>query len=83
MCPNESVVPVEAAGGEGLQLFVDASVPVDSELIRQYVNEALAETIALMLGQREGQERPVAPAKPQDPPPQEVLYSQSINQSMS
>ncbi|XP_041704028.2 protein TALPID3 isoform X1 [Coregonus clupeaformis] len=62
---------VEAAGGEGLQLFVDASVPVDTELIRQYVNEALAETIALMLGQREGQERPVAPAKPQDLPPQE------------
>ncbi|KAK6304666.1 hypothetical protein J4Q44_G00252520 [Coregonus suidteri] len=55
---------VEAASGEGLQLFVDASVPV-----RQYVNEALAETIALMLGQREGQERPVAPAKPQDHPP--------------
>ncbi|KAM9433693.1 protein TALPID3 isoform 3-T3 [Salvelinus alpinus] len=72
--PEDSVTSdiVEAAGGEGLQLFVDASVPVDSELIRQYVNEALAETIALMLGQREGQERPVAPAKPQDPPPQEV-----------
>ncbi|XP_055719889.1 protein TALPID3 isoform X2 [Salvelinus fontinalis] len=71
--PEDSVTSdiVEAAGGEGLQLFVDASVPVDSELIRQYVNEALAETIALMLGQREGQERPVAPAKPQDPPPQE------------
>uniref|UniRef100_A0A674F753 Si:ch211-185a18.2 n=1 Tax=Salmo trutta TaxID=8032 RepID=A0A674F753_SALTR len=71
--PEDSVTSdiVEAAGGEGLQLFVDASVPVDSELIRQYVNEALAETIALMLGQREGQERPVAPARPQDPPPQE------------
>nr|XP_029543585.1 protein TALPID3 isoform X3 [Oncorhynchus nerka] len=71
--PEDSVTSdiVEAAGGEGLQLFVDASVPVDSELIRQYVNEALAETIALMLGQREGQERPVAPAKPRDPPSQE------------
>eukprot|EP00063_Salmo_salar_P075293 XP_014050128.1 PREDICTED: protein TALPID3 isoform X2 [Salmo salar] len=71
--PEDSVTSdiVEAAGGEGLQLFVDASVPVDSELIRQFVNEALAETIALMLGQREGQERPVAPARPQDPPPQE------------
>ncbi|XP_031684548.1 protein TALPID3 isoform X2 [Oncorhynchus kisutch] len=71
--PEDSVTSdiVEAAGGEGLQLFVDTSVPVDSELIRQYVNEALAETIALMLGQREGQERPVAPAKPRDPPSQE------------
>ncbi|CAB1331175.1 unnamed protein product, partial [Coregonus sp. 'balchen'] len=47
------------------------SATSDIELIRQYVNEALAETIALMLGQREGQERPVAPAKPQDLPPQE------------
>uniref|UniRef100_A0A8C7F6J8 Si:ch211-185a18.2 n=1 Tax=Oncorhynchus kisutch TaxID=8019 RepID=A0A8C7F6J8_ONCKI len=81
--PEDSVTSdiVEAAGGEGLQLFVDTSVPVDSELIRQYVNEALAETIALMLGQREGQERPVAPAKPRDPPSQEVLCT--VNQSIN
>ncbi|XP_069049130.1 protein TALPID3 isoform X2 [Lepisosteus oculatus] len=51
---------VEAAGGGGVQLFVEAGVPVDSELIRQYVNDALAETIAIMLGQREGQ-RPASP----------------------
>ncbi|KAJ1107613.1 hypothetical protein NDU88_005003 [Pleurodeles waltl] len=44
---------VETAGAEGLQLFVDTGVPVDSELIRQYVNEAVAETVAVMLGERE------------------------------
>ncbi|KAL0968957.1 hypothetical protein UPYG_G00220470 [Umbra pygmaea] len=71
--PDDSITSdiVEAAGGAGLQLFVDASVPVDSELIRHYVNEALAETIALMLGQREGADTPVAPARPQRPSPQE------------
>ncbi|XP_007891501.2 protein TALPID3 [Callorhinchus milii] len=46
---------VEAAGGSGLQLFVDAGVPVDSGLVRQFVNEALAEIVAIMLGQRESQ----------------------------
>ncbi|XP_005986497.1 protein TALPID3 isoform X3 [Latimeria chalumnae] len=46
---------VEAAGGGGLQLFVDAGMPVNSDLIRQYVNEALAEIVAIMLGQRESQ----------------------------
>lgn len=67
------VSAVEAAGDAGLQLFVDASVPVDSELIRQLVNEVLAETIALMLGQRDplgagpdpGLE-PAGPAAPQE-----------------
>ncbi|KAF4017530.1 hypothetical protein G4228_008613 [Cervus hanglu yarkandensis] len=36
-----------------LQLFVDAGVPVNSDIIRHFVNEALAETIAVMLGDRE------------------------------
>ncbi|XP_018530313.2 protein TALPID3 isoform X3 [Lates calcarifer] len=44
---------VEAAGGGGLQLFVDSNVSVDSALIRQLVNEVLTETVALMLGQRD------------------------------
>nr|XP_060611124.1 protein TALPID3 [Anolis sagrei ordinatus] len=44
---------VEAAGTAGFQLFVDAGVPVDSEMIRRFVNEALAETVATMLGDRE------------------------------
>lgn len=43
---------VEAAGGAGLQLFVDSNTPVDSALIRQLVNEVLSETVAVMLGQR-------------------------------
>lgn len=40
---------VEAAGGGGLQLFVDSNVSVDSALIRQLVNEVLTETVAQML----------------------------------
>ncbi|XP_072221184.1 protein TALPID3 isoform X2 [Leuresthes tenuis] len=44
---------VEAAGGGGLQLFVDSNVPVDSDLIRKLVNEALAETVAQVLGQKD------------------------------
>ncbi|KAL7873156.1 hypothetical protein AOLI_G00122270 [Acnodon oligacanthus] len=57
---------VETVGGGGLQLFVDAGVPVDSELIRQCVNEVLAEFISLMLGQREGSTEPAVPASKQD-----------------
>ncbi|XP_046711148.1 protein TALPID3 isoform X1 [Silurus meridionalis] len=52
--PEDSVTSdttVETAGG--LQVVVDAGLPVDSELIRQYVNEVLAGIIALTLGQRE------------------------------
>ncbi|XP_036449445.1 protein TALPID3 isoform X2 [Colossoma macropomum] len=66
--PEDSVTSdiVETAGGGGLQLFVDAGVPVDSELIRQCVNEVLAEIISLMLGQREGSREPAAPASTQD-----------------
>ncbi|XP_078251945.1 TALPID3 protein-like, partial [Rhinoraja longicauda] len=48
---------VEAAGGGGLQLFVDAGVPVDSQLIRQFVDEVLAEIIAIMLGQRQSESK--------------------------
>ncbi|XP_044870161.1 protein TALPID3 isoform X5 [Mauremys mutica] len=46
---------VEAAGGGGFQLFVSAGVPVNSEMISHFVNEALTETIAIMLGDREAQ----------------------------
>lgn len=63
---------VETAGGGGLQLFVDAGVPVDSELIRQYVNEVLAEIITLMLGQREDPREPAATASTQDAHTQQV-----------
>ncbi|XP_042599200.1 protein TALPID3 isoform X3 [Cyprinus carpio] len=65
--PENSVTSdiVEAAGGGGLQLFVDTGVPVDSELIRQCVNEVLAETVAVMLGQRETQSEPAAPVQTQ------------------
>lgn len=69
-------VAVEAAGGGGLQLFVDTGVPVDSELIRQCVNEVLAETIAVMLGQRETQRAPTAPIQTQGT--QEVVESKTL-----
>ncbi|XP_075470905.1 protein TALPID3 isoform X3 [Ascaphus truei] len=54
---------VETAGGEGLQLFVDAGVPVDSNLIRKFVDEALAETISIMLGERETRNASPPPAR--------------------
>ncbi|XP_065603447.1 protein TALPID3 [Cyrtonyx montezumae] len=47
---------VEAAGGGGFQLFIDAGVPVDSEMISQLVNEVLSETVATMMGNRQAQE---------------------------
>ncbi|NWX86736.1 TALD3 protein, partial [Nothoprocta pentlandii] len=61
---NETVTSdiVEVAGGGGLQLFVDAGVPVNSEVISQLVNEALSETIATVLGNR--QAAPAATAAP-------------------
>ncbi|XP_072896037.1 protein TALPID3 isoform X2 [Hemitrygon akajei] len=48
---------VNAAGGGGLQLFVDAGVPVDSQMVRQIVDEALAETIAIILGQHQSERK--------------------------
>ncbi|XP_062944546.1 protein TALPID3 isoform X2 [Cynocephalus volans] len=52
---------VEGTSGGTLQLFVDAGVPVNSDLISHFVNEALAETIAVMLGDREAKKSdPVA-----------------------
>ncbi|XP_032865648.2 protein TALPID3 isoform X2 [Tyto alba] len=52
---SESVTSdiVGVSGGRGFQLFIDAGVPVDSEMISHFVNEALSETIATMLGNRE------------------------------
>uniref|UniRef100_A0A8C6FJB7 KIAA0586 n=1 Tax=Moschus moschiferus TaxID=68415 RepID=A0A8C6FJB7_MOSMO len=52
---NEPVTSdiVEGTSSGALQLFVDAGVPVNSGMIRHFVNEALAETIAVMLGDRE------------------------------
>lgn len=61
---------VETVGG--VQLVVDAGMPVDSELIRQYVNEVLADIIALTLGQREGQREHPAPASTPDTHIQQV-----------
>ncbi|KAM8807991.1 protein TALPID3 [Eudromia elegans] len=64
---NETVTSdiVEVAGGGGLQLFVNAGVPLNSEVISQFVNEALSETIATMLGNR--QAAPATTAAPTTP----------------
>ncbi|XP_035116522.1 protein TALPID3 isoform X3 [Callithrix jacchus] len=52
---------VEGTSSGALQLFVDAGVPVNSDMINHFVNEALAETIAVMLGDREPKKQgPVA-----------------------
>lgn len=65
---------VEAAGGGGLQLFVDAGTPVDSELIRQYVNEVLADIISVTLGQRE------APREDSAPDSTQIINTQEVNE---
>ncbi|KAG8511740.1 Protein TALPID3, partial [Galemys pyrenaicus] len=48
---------VEGTRCGALQLFVDAGVPVNSDMITHFVNEALAETIAVMLGDGEAQKQ--------------------------
>ncbi|KAJ6658030.1 hypothetical protein lerEdw1_001689 [Lerista edwardsae] len=55
---------VEAAGPAGFQLFVSAGVPVDSDMIRCFVNEALAERVALVLGDREAEKAAPATCAP-------------------
>nr|XP_046268461.1 protein TALPID3 isoform X2 [Scatophagus argus] len=63
-----SDIGVEAAGGGGLQLFVDSNVAVDSALIRQLVDEVLTEHIVLMLGHRDALETGPEPGmKPPEP----------------
>ncbi|XP_058149341.1 protein TALPID3 isoform X3 [Dasypus novemcinctus] len=54
---------VEEAGSGALQLFVDAGVPVNSDMISHFVNEALAETIAVMLGDREAKKQDLVAAR--------------------
>ncbi|XP_074677114.1 protein TALPID3 isoform X6 [Strix aluco] len=55
---SESVTSdiVEIAGGRGFQLFINAGLPVDSEMINHFINEALSETIAAMLGNKQAQQ---------------------------
>ncbi|TSO25179.1 Protein TALPID3 [Bagarius yarrelli] len=65
--PEDSIISdtnVETAGG--LRLAVDAGMPVDAELIQQYVNEVLTDLICQTLGQREGPREPPGPASTQD-----------------
>nr|XP_048271427.1 protein TALPID3 isoform X2 [Myodes glareolus] len=65
--PSASDIVVGTSSG-ALQLFVDAGVPVNSDMISHFVNEALAETIAVMLGDREAKKQgPVATSVSGDP----------------
>ena len=43
---------VDAVGQSGVQLFVDAGRPVDSELVTALVREVLAEKISAMFAER-------------------------------
>ncbi|XP_078418828.1 protein TALPID3 [Cetorhinus maximus] len=77
-CEDEENVPldsdiVEAAGGGGFQLFVDAGVPVDSQMVRQFVDEALAEIIAIMLGQNQTESRTPIRELPQHETPSPTI----------
>ncbi|XP_070606262.1 protein TALPID3 isoform X2 [Erythrolamprus reginae] len=73
---------VEAAGTKGFQLFVDAGVPVDSEMVRHLVNEALAERLTAMLGNRESEKPALAPVAsssvPQVPEKETILSTPSV-----
>lgn len=62
---------------EELQLTVDAGVPVNSDLIRHYLNEVLADIITLTLGQREGHREPPAPASIQD------THTEQVNEKLN
>lgn len=58
---------VERTSSGVLRLFVDAGVPVNSDVVSHFVNEALAETIAVMLGDREAKNpHPTASVVPGD-----------------
>ncbi|XP_032091892.1 protein TALPID3 isoform X1 [Thamnophis elegans] len=78
---------VEAAGTKGFQLFVDAGIPVDSEMIRHFVNEALAERVAIMLGNRESEKAALAPvvssSAPQLPEKETILSTPSVTPASS
>ncbi|XP_040824564.1 protein TALPID3 [Ochotona curzoniae] len=63
---------VERTGSGVLQLFVDAGVPVSSDTVSHLVHEALAETIAVMLGDREAKgAHPAAAGVSRDASPSE------------
>ena len=46
---------MDRIGRAGLQLFVDAGVPVDNSLVRELTREVLLEKMQTMLGQRPDQ----------------------------
>ena len=49
--PNPFCVPAEAIGREGLQMFVDAGLPVDERLVNALVKEVLLEKMSTLTGQ--------------------------------
>ncbi|XP_048393506.1 protein TALPID3 isoform X2 [Stegostoma tigrinum] len=65
---------VELVGGGDLQLFVDAGIPVNTQIVRQFVDEALAEIIAIMLGQHQSESRtPIQEVAPRETPSPTML----------
>ncbi|XP_078313405.1 uncharacterized protein LOC111128961 isoform X2 [Crassostrea virginica] len=86
---EQSMFVMDSIGRAGMQLFVDAGQPVDSDLVNNLIRQVLVEKVVTMLGQRpseegEGEER--APPKMSatveedmmgttEPSPREYLYS--------
>lgn len=73
---------MESIGHRGMQLFIDAGMPVNNTLVDKLVNEVLQEKIRGMLGQRPDQEAGPSKARPisQDNPVWEEPLSEEIEQ---
>ncbi|XP_054989602.1 protein TALPID3 isoform X2 [Sorex araneus] len=70
---------VEGTSGGVLQLFVDAGVPVNSDMISHLVNEALSETIAVMMGDREDKKQaPSAANVPADVSASQTYFPERV-----
>ncbi|XP_029396861.1 protein TALPID3 isoform X2 [Mus pahari] len=76
--PSASDIVAGRSSG-ALQRMVDARVPVNSDLVSHFVNEALTETIAVMLADREAErQRPAATSVPGDPSGAETNLSARV-----
>ncbi len=62
------MISAEAVGQEGLQLFVDAGVPLDDRLVSYLIKEVLMEKAGGMFAQTEGASEAPTAVKPSPPP---------------
>lgn len=75
-------------GREGLQMFIDAGVPVDDHLVNALIQDVILEKISSMVGQQEGEEprmasrvEPPAP-KPRSRPTSPSKQSSSLDNQL-